>query len=277
VNGFLVKGKVLVYGDPSGRVDSVPYVLFTGARRDVVWAGAPLVARGAAAIVPDRERTLFESPGAFWAAYETQRFHDYSQVNTKVLRHPLPVSRAVRGGETLDLEDVRIEVIDTPGYTPGAVSYWLETGGRRIACTGDLIYGDGQLLDISSLQDAVPEAKARGYHGYAARVGDLIESLRRIATRKPDILAPARGPLIENPAKAIDSLISRLQALLASHYSIDALRWYWGDENLRVRSRKALEGLSVDWMPMADQRPCRNGQWRSAIPGCCSRRREQVS
>jgi len=263
VNGLLVGGKVLVYGDPTARVKGVRYVLFTEARRDVVWAGMTPIASGAQAIVPEGERSLFENPGAFWAVYENTRFHDYSQVNTKVLRDPVPVSRAVHGGETLDLDGVRVEIIDTPGYTREAVSYWIETGGTRIACTGDLIYGDGQLFDLSSLQDAVPEAKARGYHGYAARAGELIESLRKIAARKPDVLVPARGPLIQNPAQAIDRLIARLQALLASHYSVDALRWYWGDDNLRLRSRKALEGRSVEWMPMAEQRPL--PEWALAI------------
>ncbi len=255
VNGLLVRDKVLVYGDAAGRVKAPRYVLFTHARRDVVWAGAPVVARGASAVAPERERALFENPGAFWTEYETRRFHDYSQVNTKVLREPVSLSRTVRGGETLDLDGVRVEVLDTPGYTPGAVSYLLEAEGRRIACTGDLIYGNGQLLDLSSLQDAVPEAKTRGYHGFAARAGNLIESLRAIAARKPDVLVPARGPLIENPQASIDLLINRLQSFLASHYATDALRWYWGDDNLRIRSRKALDGRPVDSMPMAEQHP----------------------
>ena len=43
------------------------------------------------------------------------------------------------------------------------MSYLLEADGRRIAFVGDLIYGEGQLLDLYSLQDAVPEAKLRGY------------------------------------------------------------------------------------------------------------------
>jgi glyoxylase-like metal-dependent hydrolase (beta-lactamase superfamily II) len=263
VNGLLVQDKLLVYGDPTGNVKAVPYVLFTEARRDVAWAGVPLVARGAAAVVPVRERALFESPGAFWADYETQRFHDYSEVDTKVLREPLAVSLAVHGGEILDLDGIRVEVIDTPGYTRGAVSYWLEVGGKRIASTGDLIYGDGQLFDLSSLQDAIPEAKARGYHGYAARAGDLIESLRKIAARNPDVLVPARGPLIENPQQSIRHLIARLQALMASHFATDALRWYWGDDNLRIRARKSLDGQSVDSMPLAEQRPL--PQWALAI------------
>ena len=46
VNGLLISDKVLVYGDAGARVKSVHYLLFTEARRDVVWAGVPLVARG---------------------------------------------------------------------------------------------------------------------------------------------------------------------------------------------------------------------------------------
>ncbi len=255
VNGLLIGGKVLVYGDAGSRVHGVRHVLFTHARRDVVWAGAPAVAEGAESIVPERERALFENPASFWERYETARFHDYSQVNTKVLREPMRVTRTVRGGDKLDLDGLAVEVIDTPGYTRGAVTYMIETGGKRIACTGDLIYGDGQLFDLSSLQDEVPESKTRGYHGYAARAGDLIESLRAVAARNPDVLAPARGPLVTNPKQAIASLISRLQALMASHFATDALRWYWGEESLAIRSRKALDGRPVDSMPMAEQRP----------------------
>lgn len=54
VNGLLVADRVLIYGNAADRVRKVPYVLFTEGRRDVVWAGAPLVARGAAAIVPEQ-------------------------------------------------------------------------------------------------------------------------------------------------------------------------------------------------------------------------------
>jgi glyoxylase-like metal-dependent hydrolase (beta-lactamase superfamily II) len=255
VNGLLINSNVLVYGDSGSRVKNVSYVLFTHARRDVAWAGASLVGAGAAAIVPERERALFANPNAFWEAYEIERFHDYSQVNTKVPREPMRVTRGVRDGEVLDLGGTRVEVIDTPGYSRGAVSYVLETGGKRIACTGDLIYGAGQLFDLSSLQDAIPESKTRGYHGYAARTGDLIESLRKIAARKPDVIVPARGPVIQSPQLAIHKLIARLQNLMASHFATDALLWYWGEESLRIRSRKALDGRPVDSMAMADQRP----------------------
>ena len=79
------------------------------------------------------------------------------------------------------------------------MSYLVEIDGKRIACVGDLIYGHGQILDLFSLQDAIPQVKEDGYHGYAARAGDIVKSLRKVAEWKPDILIPARGPVIRDP------------------------------------------------------------------------------
>jgi hypothetical protein len=153
-NTVIVGAGTAVYSIPAGaRRDRI---LLTHARRDILpVAGTDRVGY----VVPAAERELFENPAAFWAALETGRFHDYAQQSTKVPVHPLPVLRAVSDGDTLDEGGVRIRVIGTPGFTRGAVSYLIETGGMRIACTGDLIYGDGRIFDLYSLQDAVPEAK----------------------------------------------------------------------------------------------------------------------
>ena len=76
--------------------------------------------------------------------------------------HPVAITRWVEGGGETQWPATQIEVLDTPGFTRGSVSYLCEVDGRRIAFTGDLIYGDGQLLDLYSLQDAIPEAKVGG-------------------------------------------------------------------------------------------------------------------
>jgi glyoxylase-like metal-dependent hydrolase (beta-lactamase superfamily II) len=241
-NTVLIGDATALYGAASAKVTRL---LLTHARRDAILAGS------ASVIVPAAEKDLFASPGDFWAKFETARFHDYAQQTTKTPVAPLRLDRTVSDGDTLDAGAVRIRVIGTPGYTRGAVSYLLETAGKRIACTGDLIYGDGKLFDLYSLQDAVPEAKARGYHGYAARAGDLIRSLRAIAKENPDLILPARGPAIADPQASIARLIQRLQAFLQSHFETDALRWYWGDENHRIRSR-AVE-RPMDILPMAEQ------------------------
>src|SRR5512140_1493727 len=149
--------------------------------------------------------------------YESRRFHDYECQVSKLPAAPVAVARKVRDGDRIEWGGFPIQVLGTPGYTRGSVSYLVETGGKRIACTGDLIYAGGKIFDLYSLQDAIPELKVRGYHGYAARIAQMIGSLRRVAAWKPNIIVPARGPLIENPAEAIATLIERLQCAYANY------------------------------------------------------------
>jgi len=254
VNGLRIErdGKtVAVYGDPRPQPSPADAVLFTHHRRDVVWAGRALAESGAETIAPEAERKLFEEVDAYWREYSTARFHDYGQQSSKVLTQPLPLDRGVSAGR-LPLSDAwEIDVIETPGYTRGAVSYLFEIDGKKIAATGDLLYAGGRIHDLFSLQDAIPEANVRGYHGYAARAADVITSLRKIAALEPDLIVPARGPVINDPQVAIGKAIASLQEMFREYYKTDALRWYWGDDNLRLRAGRVLSDASLEWMPMA--------------------------
>ncbi len=255
VNGVMLEedGHVLaIYGDPRPEPVKAEMVLFTHFRRDAAWAGQRLVDQGAQAVVPVGEVEFFSGARDFWENYQTAYFHDYAQQTSRILTQPLPVDRSVKGGDMIDWQGVKIQVLDTPGYTRGAVSYLLELDGKRIACVGDLIYGQGRILDLYSLQDAIDEPKTGGYHGYAARAAQVIASLRAVRDWKPDLLIPARGPVIENPRQAIDQLIERLQAVYENYLSICALRWYWGDDYIRGLAGRVLNTTKVDWMPMAE-------------------------
>jgi len=243
VNGVRIErdGQTLaVYGDPRDEPPAVDTVLFTHHRRDVVWAGQALVAAGSKAIVPAAERDRFADVAAFWTGFREARFHDYTHKSTKVLGQDIPVSDSVRGGQTLNWHGLDVHVIDTPGYTPGSVSYVIDLPGQRVACTGDLICGDGKLLDLYSLQDAIPEANVGPYHGYAARLADVITSLQQIADRQPTVLIPCRGPVIRQPQEAIAALVSRARELYANYLSIDAFRYYSQDEPFGIKARRVL-------------------------------------
>jgi glyoxylase-like metal-dependent hydrolase (beta-lactamase superfamily II) len=177
----------------------------------------------------------------------------------------IPLAKTVRGNDLIHWQDLTIRVVETPGYTRGAVSYLVEIDGKRIACVGDLIYGQGQLLDLVSLQDAIPQVQEDGYHGWAARAGDVVQSLRKVAQWKPDILIPARGPAIHNPVAAINTLILRLQAVFASHFAIDALRWYRGDDKIRAMAARVLGPTPIQWMPMAEKIQEKVPEWITPI------------
>lgn len=239
---------------PAGSFDGV--LLVTSARRDLL----PMTAARELA-VPKNEFQYFANPGAFWDLFWEARFHDYDARQSRWPTAPAKASKLtpVAGGDSI----AGLEVMDTPGFTRGSVSYLGTFGGKKYAFTGDLIYDGGRIWDLYSLQDAIPDAttstsvagrnSVRGYHGFAARAADLMQSLRKIREARPDVIVPARGPVIQNPEAAIDALLGRLTALMREHFSTDALRWYWGDQNLRVRAAK-MSIPDPSWMEMAETR-----------------------
>ena len=254
INGVFIEknGKTLVvYGDPENEIKNADMVLFTHSRRDVVWAGRQLVLNGAKALVPKGERFYFTRPDSFWTTFTQKRFHDYYQETTKIPLQPLKVFRSVQGGDILKWQDLDIKVLDTPGYTRDAVSYIVNIDEKKIAFTGDLIYGDGKILDLYSFQDAIPEAKLRGYHGYAARLGQLIKSLQLVTEEKPDILIPSRGPIIENPELAIQKLIERIRLAYDNYLSISAIRWHFGQERFDIQSNRVLDSKTKNKLTFA--------------------------
>jgi glyoxylase-like metal-dependent hydrolase (beta-lactamase superfamily II) len=243
INGVVIErdgARLAVYGLPKDSDQKFDHVLLTHHRRDAVWAASQLIDSGARVIAPAAERELLEKPAQFWDAFEKGRFHDYGQQTTKVVAEPLPVDRWVKEGDVIRWHGLEFRVLDTPGYTPGAVSYVVELDGKRVVFTGDLIYGDGQLIDLYSFQDAIPEAKIRGYHGYAGRLAMLIPSLKKVAALKPDLLVPARGPVIRNPQEAINKLIGRVQAVYGNYLSTNALNWYFKEERMKICGERVL-------------------------------------
>ncbi|MBD3266150.1 MBL fold metallo-hydrolase, partial [bacterium] len=254
VNGVQINqnGKtLLIYGDPREEANPTDMVLFTHFRRDAVWAGRDEVEAGARAWIPAAEKQYFTACEAFWDTYPQKRFRDLSMRTSKVPVASLANIQSVTGGDRIEWEGMKIGVVSTPGYTFGAVSYVFESDSKKIACVGDLIYGDGQILDLYSLQNAIPACNTGGYHGYMGRAKQVIESLRNIAEEEPDILVPARGPVVYRSQQAIDKLIGRLQTIYENYLSICALRWYWGDEYIQCCAERMLGREEIDGLPIA--------------------------
>lgn len=252
VNGVFIErnGKTLViYGDPKEEINKSDIVLFTHFRRDLVWAGRDLVQKGVLAIVPAAQKSYFTRGDSIWSKFTQTRFHDYSNQTTKIGILPLKVHRFVQGGEILKWQDININVLNTPGYTRGSVSYIANIDNKRFAFTGDLIYGDGKIFDLYSFQDSLRGID--GYHGYAARLGQLVSSLWLIAEQKPDFVIPSRGPIIKDPDAAIQKLIQRIYSLYQNYLSITAQRWNHTDRMITLSNHVLGQPAIVDWMPFS--------------------------
>ena len=245
------EARLAVYRRESSAASRVEMLLLTHHRRDLAGRANEGHVEGSSTVAPEAERNWLENPQAFWNDFTKNRFHDYGCFSTKILASPLKGSvRWVHGGDEIQWRDIKLQVIDTPGYTRGSISYSTTIENKKIVFTGDLIYGDGQLFDLYSFQEAITEASVRGYHGYAGRLGELVISLRKIAALQPDVLIPARGPIVENPRAAIDKLISRVSALYANYLSTNALHWYFKEERMRICGERVLgKDAPIQLMP----------------------------
>ena len=157
--------------------------------------GGNLAIYGAAALEPELDAV--RSLGGIGAQY-LNHAHEASPAAARV-RDALGAPLHVHEG---DAEDVRaqvpvdvtfserhtlgddLEVIPTPGHTPGATSYLWRADGRRVLFTGDTVFArDGEW--VAALLDGVSDR------------GTYVESIERMAGLEFDLLVPGVAPVGE--------------------------------------------------------------------------------
>ena len=98
-----------------------------------------------------------------------------------------PVARALREGDTV----AGFEVLDTPGHSPGHVSYWREAD--RVLICGDVMWGWNPFLLRGPIREpfgiVTPDVERNR------------ESARRIAALQPALVCFGHGPPLRDPNK----------------------------------------------------------------------------
>jgi glyoxylase-like metal-dependent hydrolase (beta-lactamase superfamily II) len=205
-------------------VESVGQVLFTHHHRDQACGAHALAARGSRICVPAAERAHFENVEAYWNA-PASRWHIYNvHPHHLMLAESVRVDAAVTGGDGFAWGPARVAVLSTPGHTDGAVSYVVQTGGRRVIFCGDAICDEGKVWEIHSLQKG---RQTTDYHGFLGARTQLVESLGRIEAAKGDALVPSHGRIMNDPPRAIGLLVRRLEECYDKYVAISALRHYF--------------------------------------------------
>jgi glyoxylase-like metal-dependent hydrolase (beta-lactamase superfamily II) len=223
----------------------VEQVLFTHHHRDQACGAQALVDRGARLVVPAQERDHFDKVAAYWAN-PASRWHLYNQhPHHLMLAEPMPVAGVMTEGQTMTWGPATIRGLATPGHTDGSMSYLVEVDGKRVAFCGDAIYDAGQIWELYSLQKGTVTSD---YHGFLGARPQLVKSLEKLASARPDLLVPSHGRVMGDPHGAIAALVRRLEECYDKYVAISALRHYFPKMFAEYAGRK-------DHMPIRPGKP----------------------
>jgi glyoxylase-like metal-dependent hydrolase (beta-lactamase superfamily II) len=233
VNSALLERKGQKLLIDSGEIEAAPgggvidWAFFTHHHRDQCSSVSRLAATGTKVAVPVSEKHFFDEAHRFWDSADNILDHRYDfRPHLFTMRESVPVTRAVKGGDVHEWEGLKFQVIDTPGHTDGSVTYLVELGAKRVAFTGDLISGPGQIWEIYSLQKRFPGMRG-DYWGFGGAVEEVKASLDRVLQYKPDLLIPSHGRVMADPVSAVNQLKQNLDALMENYLATAAWRIYF--------------------------------------------------
>ncbi|OYW22778.1 MAG: MBL fold metallo-hydrolase [Planctomycetales bacterium 12-60-4] len=104
----------------------------------------------------------------------------------------IDVQQTVTEGDVLKLGSLKIEVWNTPGHTPGQLSFRL----GNLLFSGDNLFRDGSVGNIDA------------HHG--SDIPAFIESLERIRDADVEWLLPSHGPVFRKDKAMVQKTIDRL-------------------------------------------------------------------
>jgi len=102
-----------------------------------------------------------------------------------------------------DLGNYSLNIIHTPGHTSGSICIYEPV--RKILFAGDTVFAGGTL----------------SYIGESGSVGDYIDSISHLATRKINELYPGHGKISKSPEEDMQKAILNARALLRDDEEVE--------------------------------------------------------
>ncbi|WP_052737933.1 MBL fold metallo-hydrolase [Bacillus sp. SA1-12] len=189
---------------PSIGIEEVTDIFMTHHHRDQA-QGLELAARKGIRIrVPHTEQDLFQHVDEHWKARTIDNNYNMRQDRFSLFKS-VPVHKTLKDYETIMLNGNHFTIVPTPGHTTGSISIFAEIDNTRTAFTGDLIYAPGKVWSLSATQWSY-----NGGEGIALSILSLLD----LKDRKPDILLPSHGEMMDQPIESINLLVDRFTNLM---------------------------------------------------------------
>jgi len=198
------------------RATHIDWVLHTHFHRDCCQGDRLAIEHGAKIAVPAAERKYFDQAEEFWKKTKLFPYHSvYSDRNCSTWN--IHVNHDLNHGDVLRWRGIDIRAVETPGHTRGSLSYVVELTGKRIAFSGDLIFAPGKTMTYHDMHwNYLTPILSTGSDGTVTEMGmdqgfrPQIESVDRLLRENLDLILPAHGQPISEPASALTQLKDRV-------------------------------------------------------------------
>ncbi len=251
--GILRDGNRALLIDPSGislqttltelGITNIEQILFTHHHRDNT-SGFP-ISDNVRIGVPEAEKQWFTEVETFWNDPK-YRWHLYNCHPHNLMRaNAMPVTDTYTEGSQIEWGPAIIRVLETPGHTDGSITYLVDVDNIRFAFSGDLIYDEGKIWELYSLQKG---QQTTDYHGFLGARDEMKDSLEKVGKSLPTALIPTHGVVMKNPNVAIDALLHQLTYCYDKYVSTSALRHYFPKLFTEFEGR-------ADHMPIREGKP----------------------
>ncbi len=184
-------------------VEHIDWVLFTHHHREQCQGVASVDRNRTRLAAGETERELFEAPLNFrkWKPNLGDRYSVYGASYVRPPRQPIAIDLGLKDGDIFQWEGFDIHCLETPGHSPGSMTYIIERGDTKIALSGDMVHQGSKMVTWFDTE---------WDYGFAAGLDTLIASVEKLMAQRCSILLPSHGGAIENPAEELETYRNKL-------------------------------------------------------------------
>lgn len=189
---------------PDIGVEHIDWILFTHHHREQCQGFPKLNSLTPQIAAPKTERPFFEHPTSFRKT-KTSLGDPYTIYGASYIRppvEPIHIDREFAKMDTFTWRGYEIRCIETPGDSPGSMTYLINKNEKWYAFSGDV------MLDGAKAHHFYD---AQWDYGFGKGLRTLHNSAALIRDYHPAMLLPSHGPVIRQPEKQLNSYLKKLR------------------------------------------------------------------
>jgi glyoxylase-like metal-dependent hydrolase (beta-lactamase superfamily II) len=188
---------------PKIGINKIEWVLFTHHHREQCQGYNLLSEYNSKIGYPKAEKKIFQQPTSFRKSHPSNN-DAYSVLGVSYVRPPIqsiPAEMEFSKMDTFSWQGYKFWCMETPGNSPGSMSYFLKINERWIVFSGDVILDGAKMHNFFD---------SEWDYGYGAGIRALYNSSAIIRDFRPYMLLPSHGNIIQNPEEQLKIYLKKL-------------------------------------------------------------------